>query len=432
MKNASDHNNVQPPKNDLKRHLGVTFLAIAITGFFALIAVKAKPLDPIRRAISEFSFTDIYYEIQKETSSADTSRVITIVDITEQKTRAEIAQTLLDIEACRPTVVGVDVCFESEGEDTGGNDSLIYVAETYNNIVFAMKFYDWKNEERGWTTAVHSFFHDVLPITEGASNMPRALYDNMKRKVSLAERYEGQEFPSFARQIINKYAGEDVLGDRTDEVNINFSPTCFRVLRPEEVKQHPELIEGQIVLYGAMYESSDMHWTPHGRMAGVNIWAYALQSIIDRNEVHNVPFVLLCVISLLVIFLVEVLQSGYLGRTQASKSVFVKYIVGSTYFLTVLTFLFTSVFLGISYIVFKQFYISFNLAWALTVITFLGTSRSMYTALKNYVLALNEQHEIGYIHRFFNFVVRKIKEGKETYGPRCKSIQQRIEHHKKK
>ena len=109
MNNASDHNSVQPPKTDLRRHLGGTFLAIAITGFFALIAVKAKPLDPIRRAVSEFSFTDIYYEIQKETSSADTSRVITIVDITEQQTRAEMAQTLLDIEACRPTVVGVDV-----------------------------------------------------------------------------------------------------------------------------------------------------------------------------------------------------------------------------------------------------------------------------------------------------------------------------------
>lgn len=136
-------------------------------------------------------------------------------------------------------------------------------------------------------------------------------------------------------------------------------------------------------------------------MAGVNIWAYALQSIIDRNEVHNVPFVLLCVISLLVIFLVEVLQSGYLGRTQASKSVFVKYIVGSTYFLTVLTFLFTSVFLGISYIVFKQFYISFNLAQhvhrpkKLRVGTARAARNRLYSPLLQLRGAQNQRRERG-------------------------------------
>lgn len=398
----------QPPvpqaEQTVRRHLWVTFLAIAIAGFFALIAVKAKPLDPIRRAVSEFSFTDIYYEIQRETSTVDTNRVITIVDITHQETRSSIAQTLMDIESCEPKVIGVDVCFDNEGEDWAGNDSLINVAETYDNIVFALRLYDWSGDEMGWATAGHSFFQAFLPITEGTSNVPRALYDNLKRKVSLYELYEGKPQPSFARQIVNMYAGKDVFGDRTDDVNINFSPTYFRVLQPGEVKEHQELIEGQIVLYGAMHDSGDMHWTPLGRMAGVELWAYGMQSIIDRKEVQTIPLWLLCVISLLVIFFVEILQSGYLARTQSSKSVFVKYIVGSTYFLTVLTFLFTSVLLGISYLVFNKFFISFNMAWALTVITFLGTSRSMYTALKNYAVALREKHEKSFTHRLVDYL----------------------------
>ena len=55
--------------------------------------------------------------------------------------------------------------------------------------------------------------------------------------------------------------------------------------------------------------------------------------------------------------------------------------------MSVLTFLFTSVLLGLCFVVFKRYGISFNLAWALTAITFLGTSRSMYAALQDYFIA---------------------------------------------
>ena len=45
----------------LIRNMLVTFLAVAIMGFFAIITVKAEIMDPIRRTIADFSFTDIYY-----------------------------------------------------------------------------------------------------------------------------------------------------------------------------------------------------------------------------------------------------------------------------------------------------------------------------------------------------------------------------------
>lgn len=70
---------------------------------------------------------------------------------------------------------------------------------------------------------------------------------------------------------------------------------------------------------------------------------------------------------------------------------FTKYIVGSVCIMNILTFLFTSVFIGISFLIFCMFHISFNLAWALSVIAFLGVSRNMYTAIKDYVSSVKDK-----------------------------------------
>ena len=341
------------------QHIMVTLLAVAIMGFFALITVLAKPLDPIKRAISDFSFTDVYYEIQ---GSADTCRFITIVDLTKVTARGEIARVLTDIEKANPKVVGLDCVFDNEGEDFEGNDSIIKVAETYKNIIFSEKMLDWANDSVGYTKVIHSFFQDFVDIKEGTSNMPRSLYDSMKRKLPLSEKYNGKRYPSLVVQIANEYAGKDMARGRTEDININFRRTAFRVLQPEEVKEHPELINGQIVLFGAMYK--------------------------------DVPVVPFCIISLLLIFVVQVMQASYLKKTSESKNMFVKYVIGSSYVLSILTFLFTSVFLGISFFVFSLFCISFNLAWALSVIAFLGTSRSMYAAIKDYADSMKDKYKV--------------------------------------
>ena len=172
------------------RHISVTLLSICIMGFFAVIAMMASTLDPLKRAVENFSFTDIYYNILMESTEPDTSRVITIVDMTKITNRSDMAQLLQDIETHNPKVVGLDVCFDNEGEDFEGNDRLIQVAEEHKNIIFSQKMLDWKNDSIGWTTSIHSFFHEITDLTEGTTNMPRSsLYDSMKRKAPLSECY---------------------------------------------------------------------------------------------------------------------------------------------------------------------------------------------------------------------------------------------------
>lgn len=380
----------------LLHHICVTLLAVGIMGFFAAITVWAQPLDPIRRAVGNFSFTDIYYEIQNSTSEPDTSRIITIVDLTRLTNRADIAQTLRDIEDGHPKVIGVDATFDNVGEDFEGNDELIDVAGSYDNIVFARKMLDWSgNDSIGWTRTIRSFFTEIVDVKEGTVNMPRGgLYDSMKRQLPFDETYQGERHLSIISQVANIYAGKDMVKGRTGDMNINFSPTHFRVLQPEEVASHHEMIEDQIVMFGAMFQNEDTHWTPVNKIAGIELLAYGVQTLVYSKEVKTVDFLPTCLFSLLIIFLVQLLQNLYLSRTLISRNLFVKYVVGSTYVLNILTFLFTSVFIGISFLVFKKFNISFNLAWGLSVIAFLGTSRSMFAAIKDYFNAIRGKYKI--------------------------------------
>lgn len=307
--------------------------------------------------------------------------------------RGQIAKVLRDIEAAHPKVIGMDCVFEGEGEDMEGNNAIVEVAEQYKNIVFAKKLQDWKGDSVGYTKATRSFFADFVDITEGTVNMPRLLYDNMKRKYPLAERYKGKRFPSFIAQISNRYADRDLVKGRTDDININFSPTAFRVLQPEEVKAHPELIEGQIVLFGSVYEEVDMHWTPVGKIAGVELLAYSIQSLVEQKEIHKVSGAAFWIISLLIVLLIEVMQSRYLDKTKHSPNEFVRYVASSPYVMNILTYLFTTVFIGASFVVFSKYHVSFNLAWALSTIAFLGLSRNMYNSLRDYFQSIKDKHK---------------------------------------
>ena len=366
----------------------VMVLSIAITGFFAAIAIYTPQLAPLQRVLENFSFSDIYYEINREVTTGDTCRVITIVDLTKLTNRTVIAETIEDIEAAHPKVLTVDACFDNFGEDLGGNLLITEVAAKYNNIVWSMKCLDYKNDSIGWSKTIHSFFTEEVKVREGSSNMPRGNeYDSMKRKVPLGELALGKRVPSLCLQTAELYTGRDIDCGRTEDISINYSPTVFRKLNPKDVRKHPELIEGQIVLLGSLYEDADTHWTPVGKIAGVQVLAYGIQTLIYDRQPKEMPTALFYILSLLMILFMQTLQAWYIDRTSASRSLFVRYVVGSGYVIGLWTALFTFIFLFFGYLLFTLYCITFNIAWAMSVVAFLGTSRSMYDAIRDYISA---------------------------------------------
>lgn len=362
-------------------HFVVSFIALAIMGIVAMITLVVQPLDPIKRAIEDFSFTDIYYEIINDTKVPEENQQVTIVDMTQQVSRSAIAQTLMDIESLGAKAVGVDCTFDVVGDNYAANDSIIRVAETYPNIIFALK----ANDSSEPSHCTHSFFADFVDIREGTVNVPRGRYDNMIRRIPTGEMVDGRPLPSMLTQLVWLARGDSAELKDVRDVMVNFSPMKFSKLAPEEVLAHPELIHNRIVLYGCLNDYADTFWCPAGRISGVELWAYALDTVLNEKEVKELSLVPFCLLTFFIVLLAEIFQVHYLHRTSDSSHPFVRHILGSSYIVGLLTFLIVAVFIWLGFLIFKYYNLSFNLAWATSVIAFLGTARNIYKALENYL-----------------------------------------------
>lgn len=379
-----------PSWQTLRQNLTITLLAYLLMGFFTLLALKVSPPDyPLSSAIKNFSFTDVYYELLNENAARkDTSNLVTIVDMTHIYRRGELAKVMDDIMRCNPKVLGVDIMFDERKDDYAGNDSLVMVACQYENIVFATKLLDYKDLETGFSREVHSFFSADVDIQEGFANVNRAgRYDNTKRIHPLRLRSCGTEKPSLVAQVVSNYTGRDLWSQGSPTLSINFSPLAFRVLQPEDVLSHPELIDGHIVLLGAMEEDADMHWTPIGRMSGIKLQAYAAQTVIDKKESKTLPFLPQVLLSILITLLIYTMQKRFKGKTQKSNNLIVRHLIGSSFVLNMCTFMFYIFMLGVALFILVYTRISINIGMPLASLAFMSTASDIYQTINNYIQA---------------------------------------------
>lgn len=371
------------------RRLVVPLIAFATMWFFATIAVKIKSLNPLTETVSSFSFSDIYYNILHQTAKPDTSRNISIVDIYLYQGRGNFARLLREIESCHPKAICVDAVFEGERpDDMEGDMALMAVAEEYDNIIYSMKMEDVVEGEDGlWESGstIHSFFAKYIPVREAFCNMPRGnLYDEMKRMIPIAARVGDSACRSMVIETANMFAGHDIARGRTDQIAINYSPMVFPSISPDDVLQHADLIENRVVYIGDMHDGTDQHWTPTGKkISGVEVFAYATETVLAKKEIANLPGGWHLVLSYLFIFVLQIILDCHSTYTLASKSVFVKYLVGSTYVKNIITFAYSAIILGISFMVFAKCNLSISWGWALSSAAFLSTARNLYSAVQN-------------------------------------------------
>ena len=298
----------------LARNIIITILAFVLVSSFALIALKLPFMGPIAEAIKEFEMTDVYCQILQDTNDDDeeVSDDITIVDMSELYSRRDLAKALVDIEKQNPKVIGVDIVFEGLKEDSVGDEMLTRIALENTNIVFSYKLLDYVNDSIGHADTVHSFFVDESDsINEGYTNMPRNLYGGIKRKLSLGEKVEGRLMPSFITKVSAMYEGRQVKDVSKKTININYIPKRFRVVEADSISVHPEWIKDKLVLFGAMKDEYDMHYTPLGKMAGVELLGYSIETLLQKTEVEEVCGWLMIAISFLLVLLTQVVFSLY-------------------------------------------------------------------------------------------------------------------------
>ena len=370
----------------LARNIIITILAFVLVSSFALIALKLPFMGPIAEAIKEFEMTDVYCQILQDTNDDDeeVSDDITIVDMSELYSRRDLAKALVDIEKQNPKVIGVDIVFEGLKEDSVGDEMLTRIALENTNIVFSYKLLDYVNDSIGHADTVHSFFVDESDsINEGYTNMPRNLYGGIKRKLSLGEKVEGRLMPSFITKVSAMYEGRQVKDVSKKTININYIPKRFRVVEADSISVHPEWIKDKLVLFGAIKDEYDMHYTPLGKMAGVELLGYSIETLLQKTEVEEVGGWLMIAISFLLVLLTQVVFSLYTSFARKRKNRVARFLMSATFMRSYLMFIWIALWMWVAFILFYLYDIWLDLGWALSAIAFLLLAQSIYDEIRD-------------------------------------------------
>lgn len=373
----------------LLNHLIVATFAIGILSLYVIIVFSLSFLNPISEAIKEFSMTDKYFQMLPEKYCHS----ITIIDLSPIEGRSEIAKTLEQIEMYHPAVIGLDCVFKGQNGDSIGNNLLRDVAKKFDNIVFSITLADEHNDESGYNVVNRSFFAEEMPIHEGITNMPRNLYGGIKRKLRMGWNVHGKKKMSIVGEIVNKYVGKELVNADTEELDINFSPTLFDIIKPEEIIQHRDKIEGRIIMFGTMTDGEDMHYTPLGKIPGIILLAYSVQTVLENTEIKHLPLWINIIVTLLLVMFTDIFLSKYKKITRRVRYKALTHLANSAYFINFIIFVWIALLLWLCFIVFYFYNISLNIGWAIASIAFISSARIVYDDIKYYHYLLKQKRK---------------------------------------
>jgi CHASE2 domain-containing sensor protein len=340
------------------------------------IALNTWFLDPAAKVINSFSMSDVYYQILQESGDQDCNNDITIVDMSDLYNRRDLARLLNEIEEQTPRIVGVDIEFEGTKEDSIGDMMIWDVAGMYDNIVFSYRLVNYKDDKIGYADVVHSFFAEPLEVEEGFTNMQRDLYSSIKRVISIGKRVQGELRASFITKVANMYLRGESVSIEDREMTINFTPTHFTVVPSDSVKYRPTKLKDKIVLLGAMKEETDMHYTPLGKLAGVELLAYSIQTLLEHKEVYKLPLWVVTVVSFLLTLLTQVGWTYYTNFSENRKNKLVRLCLSNSFTKAMLFFLWVSFIVWLNFIIFFKYDVDIRIGLVLAGIAFLGLSRN--------------------------------------------------------
>ena len=359
------------------RYFAVTVLSFAVVGIYALAAFNLKVFNPVAEILDDYSFTDFYYKLLDGAGNRDTSRIVTIVDMTELTSRRDLADLLTGIDALHPKAVGVDVVFEGYKEDVLGDTMIAVAARSVRNTVFSYKIIDNKDGQ-----TVHSFFMPNDSIIEGFTNMPRQLYGGMKRSVSIGRDVGGEIRPSFIKKVAEIYAGQEIVKLADKDLSINFSPTYFHVVPSDSIFAQRDLIEDHLVLVGAMKEEGDMHYTPQGKIAGVELLGYAAETMLKQTEIKTASSWVTLGLSFLICWFTVIWLSWYKKLTGGKKSL-LKVLLSTSLIKGLVIAGWLSLIVWVTFILFTRYHYSISLVFGLSAIAFISMGENLYDTIKD-------------------------------------------------
>jgi len=341
-------------------HVFVALLTLIIVWICSLIAMNISFFDPIKRAMRDFSLSDVYYQVMQESGDVKESKLITIVDMTTLYDRGRIAQVIEEVNQCNPCVVGIDVMFEGLKGDTIGSEKLVEAICQTETPIVAFKLKEANPETGEFITARHSFFAPIEGLQEGYTNVQHVDLGGIIRHMSTWHLLNTDTVHSLSYHLASTFS-PDILNEKTLQRQlIDYTPTLFPVVPYDSILENHHLIENRIVLLGAMNDDADMHYSPFGRTAGTCIQAYATQTLLEHQNTKELSLFWNIIISFIIIVLTDIFQCELTHRGKKSHQVTVRFLLESTFIKNVINFVWMAFLIWINFLIFAKLNVYFN------------------------------------------------------------------------
>lgn len=367
------------------RYVMATIIAFCIVGIYGLLALNLKIMNPLVQALKEYTITDFYYQVIGTSTERDTSRIVTIVDMTELVDRRDIAYALMEVQEQHPKVIGVDIKFEGVKPDNPEGDSLIAaVAASDTSTVFALQYIDDSFNGTEYTKVKQSFFADSIPrLKEALVNMPLDNHDALRRQIILGKKVKGQMMPSMIKRISDEYADQEIMPLKDKTMSINWTPIEFRVIPYDSIAEYSEYLTDRIVLFGAYVDNTDMHLTPRGKIPGIKLLAYGIETMVKQTNIKSASWWVTAIVSFFIVIFTKFLFDRCDKFAKNRKNRFLRIGIKTALVMGILKFLWIAFVMYIGFILFAKFNYSINLAWALSATAFIGPAGDLYTVISN-------------------------------------------------
>ena len=369
-------------------HLLIVVGAFVLLGVVSFVTLNISFLNPVSRAWKAFSVTDLFFDIQHYGPSGE-SPAIAVVDISDVEDRGDLAVLLERVALCDPACMGVDAIFEGLRSDEEGNARLVDAVRTYGDkMIFTCKLTDYDRQAGCFTSSVHSFFADSLPIREGYANLKNNLDNLPVRKLSVQNKLGANTVKSFPAAIVEQFAGRS-LENHGEDWLINYRNVGFRVIAPDDIEQEAGFLEGKIVLLGGVREERDAHVSPLGKMPGVMIQAYTVDTLLGK-KVRYLPSWINWILAFVLCFLFQVTVEALVKATGQGRRVVPatflresRIVPGNT------LFLFSALLTYLTFVIFTKWGFCIDIAIVLTLFALTLESRKLY---RSSVIALSKRY----------------------------------------
>lgn len=367
-------------------HWLITIFAFVILWLLYAAVSGLSLFSPVKRALSDMSTTDVFFQITNKSSQVNQD--ITIVDIKDEYNRGNIAECISAVDSLKPWVIGVDIIFESIKGEPEDNISLFQTAADMDSkAVWATKLLDYDPANQSFMNQSESFFADSLAVVSGFTNLDDNLENTTIRKMLTEETLDGNNVYSFPVSVAMSL-DDSIALKPTSKLSIDYS-TKFTTVAYDSIDNSKDLIKDHIVLIGSTTDESDMWHTPIGKMPGVMVQAYSLNTIRNHSDIKYFSKWTNLLIAFILCYLFEVLIDLGFQRLRKRDSALGHFLIDSKLLLRVATIVFMAIVTWIILLVFVYHSKYIDAVLILAALGILIESRRIYNAA---IKALSKNH----------------------------------------